>query len=52
MDFEEVRGQNVAKVGTEARKSSWTQSMNFMAGLKLRLSIGVSQQQDEKTNCN
>ena len=52
MDFEEVGGQNVGKVGTEARKSSWTQSRNFMAGLRLRLSISGGQQQDEKTNCN
>ena len=52
MDFEEVGGQNVARVGAEARMSSWTQSMNFMADLRLRLSISAGQQQDEKTNCN
>ena len=52
MDFEEVGGQNVAMVGTEVRMSSLTQSVNFMAGLRFRLSIGVGQQQDEKTNCN
>ena len=50
MDFEEVGGQNVARVGTETRMSSLTQSVNFMAGLSFRLSIGVGQQQDEKTN--
>ena len=52
LDFEEVEGQNVAKVGTEAKKSSLTQSANFMAGLRFRFSIGGGQQQDEKTNCN
>ena len=52
LDFEEVGGQNVAKVGAEARMSSLMQSANFMAGLRFRLSIGGGQQQDEKTNCN
>ena len=52
MDFEEVGGQKVARVGTENRMSSLTQSVNFMAGLRLRLSISAGQQQDEKTNCN
>ena len=50
--MEEVGGQNVAMVGAEARMSSLAQSVNFMAGLRLRLRIGVGQQQDEKTNCN
>ena len=52
LDFEDGVGQNVAIVGTETRMSRLTQSVNFTAGLRLRLRIGVGQQQDEKTNCN
>ena len=52
LDFKDEAGQNVAIVGTETTMSRLTQSVNFMAGLKLRLRIGVGQQQDEKTNCN
>ena len=52
LDFKDGAGQNVAIVGTETRMSSLAQSVNFMAGLRLRLRIGVGQQQDEKTNCN